>query len=247
VNTMIERHYADRMRLAEIVLYRLLYLRGPVQAWAIELAKGQLGLGCRFPAETLLHFMDDCAAERPELVPHVRDCFYEGPAKASQEWLDRLALVDRLLTAPAKMAGLERLNAPPVEMDEATASDSLAKLLNLTLDEILGDAATTAIIAWIEDDPQLRPCVYEMLKRIGDQLPESIRRAFLRREPKSPLLSPMPVRYFNPPKPEKSVFDLQLDQWKDMWNSGIRAAVANHQQRQVVAREYWQQISQKPR
>ncbi len=243
VNTMFERNYADRMRLAEIVLYRLLYLKGPVQAWAIELAKGQLGLGCRFPAETLLHFMDDCAAERPELLPHVRQCFYEGPAKTAQAWFDRLGLVEQLLTEPAKIAAVSRLTAPPIEMDEAAASRALGALENLTHDPKLGDAAITAVIYWIEDDQPLRPCVYDMIKRVGDQLPESVRRAFLRREPNSPLLIPLPVRYTNSPAaPEKSPFDLQLEQWKQMWNTGIRAAVAKHEARQTAARAYWTEI-----
>jgi hypothetical protein len=37
-----------------------------------------------------------------------------------------------------------------------------------------------------------------------------------------------------------------LEQWKEMWITGIRAAVANHQQQQAVAREFWRQISGKP-
>ncbi|MFI5358003.1 MAG: hypothetical protein ACHQ4G_11780, partial [Opitutales bacterium] len=109
INTMIERNYAGRLRLAEIVLYRLLYLRGPVQAWAIELAQGQMGLGCRFPTPTLLHFIDDCAAERPELVPHIVRCFYDGLAATEGEYVGRFEFLKTLLTPPAKAAAIAHL------------------------------------------------------------------------------------------------------------------------------------------
>ena len=48
-------------------------------AWAFEVAQRRAtGTGFFFPAETLLRFLDDCAAERPELVPEVQRCFYTG-------------------------------------------------------------------------------------------------------------------------------------------------------------------------
>lgn len=142
VNTMIERNYAGRMRLAEIVLYRLLYLRGPVQAWAIELAQGQMGLGCRFPTPTLIHFIDDCAAERPELIPHIVKCFYYELTSSETEYAARL---------------------------------------------------------------------------------ESLRNQYSETVP-------------------RTAFDEQLDRWKEMWNDGIRQAVAEHHERQRLASEYWQKI-----
>ena len=97
INTMMERHYARRVMLAEIVLYRLLYLRGPVQAWAMELVKGQLGLGVRFPTPTLLRFMDDCACERPEFIPHIRACFYCGGAESHSDYFNRISFIKELV------------------------------------------------------------------------------------------------------------------------------------------------------
>lgn len=241
-NMMIERHYADRMRLAEIVLYRLLYLKGPVQAWAIELAKGQLGLGCRFPTPTLLHFMDDCAAERPELLPHIRKCFYDGLAATEQEWTQRLQLVPQLLTAPAKIAALEHLYVPPATMDEPNAAAALSQLLEMTHDEAIGAGAISAIASWIEDDNPLRECVHTMVRTFGDKLPEEIRRAYLRQVPKSPLLSAVGFKNWNAQAEPRSAFDEQLDEWLKMWRAGINAAFEKQQRRQAEARGYWKEI-----
>jgi DNA-directed RNA polymerase subunit RPC12/RpoP len=243
VNTMIERNYADRMRLAEIVLYRLLYLKGPVQAWAIELAKGQMGLGCRFPTPTLLHFIDDCAAERPELVPHIRQCFYVGLATTEAEFLNRLELVDQLLTIPAKTAALEHLYAPPETASDAAVSKSLARLLDLTSDPNLGTAAIRAIVDWIDENLPLRECLHQMVRERGDALPEEIRRSYLRKMPDAKTLSPLPVKYQNIQPEPRTAFDQQLEEWKQMWGTGIRAAAAKHTLKQAVAREYWKQIS----
>ena len=243
INTMIERNYAGRMRLAEIVLYRLLYLRGPVQAWAIELAKGQMGLGCRFPTPTLLHFIDDCAAERPELVPHIRECFYGGQASTEGDYVNRLAYLKQLHTPFAKASALEHLYAPPPDASDTAVARCLRTILALADDPHLGPPAIKYIADLIEDGSDTpRACVEAMVRTHGDKLPEEIRRAFLRKVPKTPLLTPLPVRYLNFDKPPRTPFDDQLDQWKEMWNQGIREAVDDHHERQRIAREYWESV-----
>ena len=242
VNTMIERNYAGRMRLAEIVLYRLLYLRGPTQAWAIDLAKGQMGLGCRFESQTLLHFIDDCVAERPELVPHIRRCFYHGNAKDQAEFQSRLELVDALLTWPAKFSAIEHLYSPPAEVPDEVVGRWLQQIFALTIDPHLAPAAIKWITEMIDEDPAPRPCITSLVTTHGERLPEEIRRAYLLKVPDSPLLKPLPTRYQTIEKPVPTSFDQQLAEWTALWDTNIRQAVARQHERQRIAREYWEKI-----
>jgi DNA-directed RNA polymerase subunit RPC12/RpoP len=242
ISTMIERNYAGRMRLAEIVLYRLLYLKGPVQGWAIELAQGQLGLGCRFPTPTLLYFMDDCAAERPELIPYVNECFYDGRAPTEGDYIIRLGYFDKLMTGPAKRALLEHLYSPPPEASDTEIGKCLKRLLSLADDPRLGEPAIKCIADMIDDDPAPRQCVEDLVRTIGDNLPEDIRHAYLRKVPKTPHLTHLPVKNRNYDSPAPTDFGNQIEQWKKLWNEGIRKAVDDFCERQRVAREYWEKI-----
>jgi DNA-directed RNA polymerase subunit RPC12/RpoP len=240
VNMMFERHYAERMRLAEIVLYRLLYLRGPVQAWAIQLCQGQLGLGCRFPLQTILRFMDDCGCERPELVPHVRKFFYVGGAETEGEWVGRLDFMNELLTPAAKASALEHILRPPESASQATVGRVLERLLELSPDPTLGPSAIMAIVTIIEDGSDPPESVHTMVKNHGDRLPEEVRRAYLRRVPDAKLLPP--GNWQSPPAPPKTAFDEQLEQWAGMWGDGIRKAVEARDERRQAARDYWESI-----
>lgn len=240
VNTILERNFDRRIMLAEIVLYRLLYLRGPAQAWALELVKGQMGLGVRFPTPTLLRFMDDCACERPELLPHVRACFYTGGAETEGEYLGRIAFIEELFTVEAKCAALEQLLAPPREMAEAVVTRVLDVLLAFALQPPMARSATRAIETIIEDYPGPREGVHRFIQAHGDALPEEIRRVYLRQAPNSPFLTPLPPKYSTADPPaELTAFDRQLEQWKQMWREGIGRAVEYQNERRRVAREYW--------
>lgn len=243
VNTMIERNYADRMRLAEIVLYRLLYLRGPVQGWAIELCKGQLGLGCRFPTPTLLHFIDDCVAERPDLVPCIRECFYDGRAALEGDYVIRLDSLDKLVSTEAKIAALEHLFTPPPEARDKIIKKCLQKLMTLSSDPRLGPYAIKAIADMIDEDPEPRPCIHALIEAHGDSLPEDVRLAYLRKVPKSPHLTPLPVKNLNYDTPPRTPLEEQLERWKELWDSGILKAVDRHQERQRISSEYWLDLS----
>ncbi len=237
VNCMFERNYADRMRLAEVVLYRLLYLRGPVQAWALQLVQGQLGLGCRFPTTTLLHFIDDCAVERPELVPHLEKCFYDRPAEDSAEWVERFDRIDTLYSDAAQSAAIQHLYAPPGDVSEKTFSSALDRLLTLAERPGLFEAVETAVAAMIDDNACQHESVHAMIRRHGDRLARGIRAAYLRQFPKSPELSPVPDDYGRRASPPPTPFDLQLAQWSRAWDGGIRHAVADLQNRRAIERK----------
>jgi DNA-directed RNA polymerase subunit RPC12/RpoP len=235
-STLLDRNFPDRVRLAEIVLYRLLYLRGPVQAWALELCKGQLGLGVRFPTPTVLRFIDDCAAERPELLPHVQKFFYTGPAKTEAEYLARVAFIDELLTPEAKCAALEQLIAPDEPWDQVIGG-VLERLLVYAKDPQLAASAEKAIADIVQDGMRPRECVHAMVRRHGESLPEEVRRAYLRAVPDSPLLKPVPVQYWQPTREQEKVgFEKQLADWHQMWDQGIRDAVREMDEKRARAR-----------
>lgn len=244
VNQMFERHYGDRMRLAEIVLYRLLYLKGPLQAWAIQLCQGQLGLGCRFDLATILRFIDDCVAERPELLPYARKFFLTPQATTEGEYAERLKRVDELLSAEAKVAALEQLFAPPADASEAFVGKMLARLLELTKDPALATAATKAMCHIVEDGNEPRRSVHDLIAKHRDALPEDVRRAYLRRVPKCDVLSELPVKYWEPERePPKTAFDQKLDEWNAMWREGIGTAVDAHAERRRAAAVYWAELN----
>ena len=239
-NTIFERNYANRISLAEIVLYRLLYLRGPVQAWALQLVQGQMGLGVRFPTPTLLRFMDDCAAERPELIPHIQKCFYNGGAKDDAEYFERMAFIDQLMSPAAKCSALIQIYAPPREMPEAKVGEALEKLLAFAKDPALAEAACRSISEIIEDYPGPREAVHAMVRAYGDALPEAVRRSYLRQVPDYKSLAPLKPDYWQPEREGPGTpFDQQLKQWNEGWRAGIIAAVDYRRSRQKEATEFW--------
>jgi len=242
VSTMIERNYSEHMRYADIALYRLLYLKGPVQAWAIQLAQGQMGLGCRFSTPTLLYFMDDCAVERPELIPYINECFYDGRASNEGEYLIRLEFLDKLLTGHAKRALLEHLYSPPLDASDKKIGKCMERLLSLADDPRLGDAAVKCIADMIEEEDQPRRCIHQMIETHGDKLPEAIRLAYLQKVPKTPHLTPMVPKNRYTDSRQRNEFDDQIEQWKKMWDEGIRKAVEAYYERQRAASEYWEKI-----
>ena len=242
VNCLFERNYARRITLAEIVMYRLLYLRGPVQAWALEVMQGQMGLGVRFPTPTLLRFIDDCACERPELVSHLLKCFYQGAAKNESEYLDRLGMVDILLTPQAKSAAMGQLFAAPRDIPEPKLAGILECLLAHAADPALNAGAVKAINDIIEDSPGPREAVHDLVRSHGESLPDAVRRCYLNQVPGCKSLKSLPPDYWQPDRPGPlSPFDEQLATWKQMWRGGIDGAVKYQRDRQAEARCHWEE------
>lgn len=233
INWIFERNYPDRDVMGQIILYRLLYMRGPVQAWALELAKGQMGLGYRYPTPTLLRFMDDCVYERPDLLKQIEKCFYTGWSKDEAEYRGRIDFLDQeLITKPARAAGLRQLGPPPENASDGFLAWALDRLLEFTHDGDLAEAACAAMKEIIELGRNVPAPVEAMIQKHGDALPEEVRRDYLRRVDKSPHLTPLPPKYWTPAKePPKTPLEQQLDEWKDMWKQGLGRAVDARQAR----------------
>jgi hypothetical protein len=237
INLIFERNYPERNLMGEIILYRLLYMRGPVQAWALELAKGQMGLGYRYPTPTLLRFMDDCFYERPELLPEIEKCFYNGSAATEAEYRERLDFIDQLLTKPAKSAALRQIYAPPDDSSQEFLTEVLTRLLVHTKDKDLEPAACEAIGQIIQMANHPPQAVEDMIQTHRDTLPEEVRRAYLRRVDKSPHLTPLPPQYWQPTREKEELgLEKQLDDWRNMWKEGLNKAVDAREARKEAHR-----------
>jgi len=112
-------------------------------------------------------------------------------------------------------------------------------LLALGSDPYLGPTAIQRIADLIEEDPTPRPCVEAMIREQGDALPEEIRHAFLEKVPRTPLLTPLPPRNRNYDKVPPTAFEQQLEEWNQLWRTGIGSAVDRYQARQKIAWDYW--------
>lgn len=98
------RSRIDPERIAEVMLYRLLYLRNELLAWALEqVPRWQLT-----DYRVLARFIDDCAYERPELIGAVRDAWIarQKPATTFKEYTEHLDFLATLLTPAAREYGM---------------------------------------------------------------------------------------------------------------------------------------------
>lgn len=220
-NTLIGRNFPDHPTIAAIVLYRLLYLDGPVLGWAIQFAQGHGGSGYRYPAPMLLQFIDDCAVERPSLVPEIRRAFYDIRIENPGDYQARLDLYAQLATPEAKATLLRLLPPPPkgTSLRVVTAAHEL--LVRALASEDLADAATEALVAQCQEG--IPAAIHALVKTRKDALPERLRRAYLDKVKDSPHLSPLPPRYRESEKPEPRSPD--LEQAERLHKDGIRRAV----------------------
>lgn len=126
--TLLGRNYPEHPGLAQIILYRLMYVSGPVLGWALRFLQGQGGIGYRYPTDVLVRFIDDCAAEKPTLVPEIEKGIYASP-KSDGELRALLDLFGTLRTPEAKSALVRALPEKPagVSLRLAKQAEDLRK------------------------------------------------------------------------------------------------------------------------
>ncbi len=144
-NTLIGRNLGEKARMGEIVLYRLIYLTGPVLAWSLKCLGGGHPLYHPPPVETLIRFVDDCAAERPKLVAEVLRGARETELKNETEYRARLDLLRELESAEAREAWLRLLPAPPSGTSLRLRNAARDLVAPLVSDARLGEAARAAL------------------------------------------------------------------------------------------------------
>ncbi|MEZ6188432.1 MAG: ankyrin repeat domain-containing protein [Planctomycetota bacterium] len=189
-NTLLGRRYPDHDALAEVILYRVLYLQGQPLAWAIDFLGGQSVVRYVYPVGTLLRFLDDCAAERPELCHEIRRGIRADAFAHESDYAARLDLFEGLRSDAARAALLATLEPPPAGCSLRQLRRAAA-LCGEALDApALLEGATQALVR-LCDGPAGASPLLPLVRERGDALPEAVRREVLKRLPDAPL-SPLP-------------------------------------------------------
>ncbi len=238
-NTLIGRHLSEKERLGEIILYRLPYLSGPVLAWSLACLGGAHPLYHRFPAETLIRFVDDIAAEKPDLVPEVARHLRPDPIEHETDYRARLDLWPTLQTALARQAFLLSLPEPPPGASLRIRNEA-TDLVAANLDAF-GAPACDALIRLMETAVPAK--VHALVRARGDALPLPLRRAYLKAAPRSPHLSPVPpARYRRARPPERSP---AVAEGERLLKEGIDRAIAIDKAERAGLAAYWKTIEKR--
>ncbi len=232
--TLLERNYDEHPILAGIILHRLLYLRGAALAWALRFVHAQDGIGYCYPLEELLRFIDDCALERPDLVPELTRALSATPLATESEYRARLDLLDDLQTVAARAALLRTLPALPTGTSLRFARAVVERVLAALDEASLAAAATIALERLMEDE--VPAPIHSLVREKGDALPEALRRVYLRRVPDTPHLTPLAPLSYSSPAPDEAAPEIR--EAERHYNEGLSAAVDLFDREAAALRDY---------
>lgn len=246
VNWIFQRNFEHHAVMGEVLLYRMLYLTGPVLAFALLLAQRQVtGTGFHYPPTTLLHFIDDAAVERPGLIAELDKCFYCGWPADAGEFAQRIAVYQSLKTDASRTAALRHWIRPADGGDEANYAQLVALVEPLfQTPGPLADAADRALREAIYHAPtnRLPAAVHDLIARRRDALPAEVRRAYLQHVPKTPHLDPKALPYWeSEPTPTLSA---EMQQALDQWKAGLSRAVDVNDENRQAFRDYWETMKE---
>ncbi|HMN97353.1 MAG TPA: hypothetical protein PKC43_12845 [Phycisphaerales bacterium] len=142
VNWIFQRNHGAHASMGEVLLYRLLYLSGPVLAFGLGVAQRRItGTGFHFDPETLLRFVDDAAAERPALVPELVRAYYGGPPANGAALRERIAFFRSIGSLPARRLALSQHLRPAASDPAADAlhHPACAELVRLVEESLFPD------------------------------------------------------------------------------------------------------------
>lgn len=223
-STMIDRNYPQHPIIAEIVLYRLFYLSGPVLGWALNLLESGIGGYVFKDWKQVLEFADDCAFEAPDLVGIVAKRAWPQPIKSLPELDERMAFVNARQGKSAKAAAIEKLfaideGAPPEVWSRAVP------FVEAALDDadLLG-AASESLQGMVKDPRELKPAIVELIKRRGTTLPEMVQRQVHWSAPENKLLDRNAISLYYTSPPVK-VWPPRVKQALELYDQSIRQAV----------------------
>lgn len=236
VDWMFQRNYGQHEVMGQILLYRMLYLSGPVLAYAFLIAQRQR-IGFYFKAEVLLAFMDEAAVERPGLIAELGRCFYVGLPKDEEECRRRMAFFGTLKTDASRAAALREWVWPPEEAPEDVYRDLGALFLPLVEQPALREAAEEALRKLVTEPREVPAVVHELIASRGAALPVEMRRAYRQKLPDNPY-----VKYGDPTipyweSPPAHQLTPELAKAKAQWDEGLDRAHARNQEIQQAARE----------
>ncbi|MCC7508132.1 MAG: hypothetical protein IT464_02005 [Planctomycetes bacterium] len=232
VNTLIGRNFDEHPVIAEIVLYRLFYVTDAVLGWALYTMRNSYLRG-RYPWPVLWKACDELGADRPEVVPHLLDCFYVPPADSSDEYRRRLDLFKQATSWGGRAAAAEVLGNPPGH-DDGLYAKAIAALDPELSDPRGGFSAHKAMYGLLTAQSETTsPAFDAWVTQHGESLDTRFKREYIRRNKETPLLDRSKPYYWD--SDPKRPLDPEIDKWLGVWDEGIRAAVdAYHEQRDTL-------------
>lgn len=237
---ILQRHYEEHDVLRQVLLYRVLYLEGPVLGWAVLMINSQLGVAMRYPPDMLLRFVDEAARERPEVAAALCQSLQEGEAPDGVAYQARLERLLSLQTSLARAQALRMLHAPPEGSSLRLLRKTMDTLLPLLDDQALVPAVVTALRAVFNSPAGVPQAVHDLIRQRGDSLPEDFRRLYLEHRPDCPHLSELPVRYWQSSSQEEP-----LREAVEAWRAGISQAVEAYRVQETRADDYRTRIGQR--
>lgn len=223
VNTLIGRNFDEIPVIAQIVLYRLFYVTGPVLGWALYTMRNSYLRG-RYPVEVLVRAIDELGAERPELVEHLLDCIYIGVPENDDDFDRRLGFIRDAVSWGGRAAGFEMLTGV---VENAKLMEAAIELIDADLDDAdAGTAAEAALYRLIRAKDQTPPTLDKLVKKRGEGLSYRVKREYIRRNPETPLLDRSEPYYWQS-DPDRE-FDPEMQKLVEDWNEGISAAVSQY-------------------
>jgi hypothetical protein len=231
VNTLIGRNFDEHPVIAQIVLYRLFYVTGPVLGWALYTMRSSYLRG-RYPLEFLVQTIDELSVERPQIVEHLLDCLYTSGENTAAEFDRRLDFIRKAKGWGGRAAGFETLYA---RTTDAALMDEAVSLIDADLDDAgAGKSAEWALYRLITAESGSHPAFDAIVKRRNEGLPTRIKREYIRRNPQTTLLKTDKPYYWES-DPERP-FDPEMQKLVDQWDEAIRAAVDGYHEQVEAAR-----------
>ncbi|MBK8207763.1 MAG: hypothetical protein IPK87_13395 [Planctomycetes bacterium] len=228
VNTLIGRNFDEHPVIAEIVLYRMFYVTGPVLGWSLYTMRSSYLRG-RYPWQTLWQAIDELGADRPEVVPHLLDCFFAPPTETADDYRARLALLAKATSWGGAAAAAEILGDPPGHDNELYAM-AIAALDPWLSHEQAGFSARKAMYDLLcAQSDNTAPAFDDWVRQHGEALDARFKREYIRRNKNTPLLDTSKPYYWD--SDPKRPLDPEMERLLEVWKEGINAAVDNFRAR----------------
>jgi hypothetical protein len=206
------RKRVDPELLGQVIMYRLLYLRPRLLAWALEqIPRWEVDY------RTLVRFVDDCVYERPDLIGAIRDARIAQPKPAAnfREYLAHLDFLDTLLTPAAREYGMYLY----VWLKRYEGSDDEPELLSAILPRLaamlaqpeLRHHAGWQLSQFLRHSSQ---AARDFMKEHGARMPVNVWWYYRKGEPAAPI--PEQFLYtlpYDPPLPTESALARELEQF----------------------------------
>lgn len=108
----------EELKIAmEILLYRLPYVTGIVQEWAMRFLRNHFDVGYTFLYSSVLEIMEDCVYEAPHLTEGFKEALLKcRRADNREEFLERLETIRKLRTDEALAIACETLGSGPGDL-----------------------------------------------------------------------------------------------------------------------------------